>query len=141
MNAETTLLPISVDAFAKLAGFIATNQVAVFTTMTSDGTLHSRPLLTREVDLAGHALWFFVASNFAKAEEMLDGREVGLSYVAPDKAGYYSVSGRAQVVHDKAKAAELWTPGVATRFPTSADDPRLVLVRVSVEAVEYWDSP
>lgn len=141
MPTESTLLPISVEAFATLAEFIKDTKVAMFTTATSDGTLHSRPLLTREVDLAGHALWFFMASNFAKAEEMLDGREVGLSYVAPDKAGYYSVSGRAQVVHDKAKAAELWTPGVATRFPTSADDPRLVLVRVTVESVEYWDSP
>ena len=141
MNAETTLLPISVDTFARLARFIATNKVAVFTTMTSDGTLHSRPLLTRETDLAGHALWFFVASHFAKVEEMLQGREVGLSYASSDGEGYYSVSGRACVVHDKAKAAELWTPGVATRFPTGADDPRLVLVRVDVEAVEYWDSP
>jgi general stress protein 26 len=51
------------------------------------------------------------------------------------------VSGRAEVVHDKTKAEELWTPGVATRFPTGPDDPRLVLLRVEVEAVEYWDSP
>ena len=140
MNAASTLLPISVDTFAKLAEFIATNKVAVFTSMTSDGTLHSRPLLTREVDLSGHALWFFLASNFAKVEEWLHGREVGLSYASSDGAGYYSVSGRACIVHDKAKSTELWTPGVATRFPLSADDPRLVLVRVDVEAVEYWDS-
>lgn len=141
MHAASTLLPNSLVTFASLAGFIEANKTAIFTMVTSDGTLHSRPLITREVDLAGHALWFYTASNFAKAEEMLDGREVGLAYVAPDKAGYYSVSGRAEVVHDKAKAAELWTPSAATRFPTSPDDPRLVLVRVTVEAVEYWDSP
>jgi len=141
MNAASTLLPTSLVTFANLAGFIEYNKTAIFTMMTSDGTLHSRPLITREVDLSGHALWFYMASNFAKAEEMLDGREVGLSYAAPDRSGYYSVSGRAQVVHDKAKATELWEPGTATRFPTSPDDPRLVLVRVTVEAVEYWDAP
>lgn len=141
MHAASTLLPNSLVTFANLAGFIEANKTAIFTMVTSDGTLHSRPLITREVDQSGRALWFYTASNFAKAEEMLDGREVGLAYVAPDKAGYYSVSGLAQVVHDKAKAAELWVPSAATRFPTSPDDPRLVLVRVTVEAVEYWDSP
>lgn len=141
MPAESTLLPISVEAFSNLAGFINDNQVALFTTVTSDGTLHSRPLLTREVDRERHALWFFVSSNFPKAEGTLHGREVGLAYTSPDSKGCYSVSGRAQVVHDKAKAAELWTPMPATRFPKTVDDPRLVLLRVDVEAVEYWDSP
>jgi general stress protein 26 len=141
MPTESTLLPVSVEAFAHLAEFIQTNKVALFTTVTSDGTLHSRPLLTRQVDEANHALWFFVASNFPKAEEWLHGREVALAYVSADEKGCYSVSGRAHVVHDKAKAEELWTPGAATRFPTGADDPRLVLLRVEVEAVEFWDSP
>ena len=142
MPTESTLLPTSVESFTKLARFIEENKIALFTTVTSDGTLHGRPLLTRDIDLAGHALWFFLASNFPKAEEWLQGREVGLAYVSSDKTGgYYSVSGRAQVVHDKEKAEELWTPGAATRFPTSADDPRLVLLRVEVEAVEFWDSP
>jgi general stress protein 26 len=109
--------------------------------VTSDGTLHSRPLVTREVDLDHHALWFFAASNFPKTEEFLHGREVALAYAAPAHKGYYSVSGRVQIVHDKAKAEDLWTPMPATRFPTSVDDPRLVLLRVDVEAVEYWDTP
>lgn len=141
MHPDSTLLPISIESFATLAGFIEDNPIALFTTVTSDGTLHSRPLVTREVDLAGNALWFFIASNFPKVEEMLNGREVGLSYFSPNQKSYYSISGRARVVHDKVKAEELWTPAAATRFPTSADDPRLVLLRVDVEAVEYWDSP
>ena len=141
MPTESILLPVSVEAFAHLTEFVRTNQVAMFTMVTSDGTLHSRPLLTRQVDQAGPALWFFLASNFHKAEDWLHGREVALAYVSADKTGCYSVSGRALVVHDKAKAEELWTPRVATRFPIGADDPRLVLLRVEVEAVEFWDSP
>ena len=140
MPTESLLLPVSVEAFAHLAEFIRSNQVAMFTMVTSDGTLHSRPLLTRQVDSSGHNLWFFLVSNFPKAEEWLHGREVALSYVSADKTGCYSVSGRALVEHDKAKAEELWTPGVATRFPTSVNDPRLLLLRVEVEAVEFWDS-
>ena len=140
MPTESTLLSVSVEAFTHLAEFVQTNQVAMFTMVTSDGTLHSRPLLTRQVDQSGHGLWFFLASNFPRAEEWLHGREVALAYVSADKTGCYSVSGRALVVHDKAKAEELWKPGAATRFPTGVDDPRLVLLRVEEEAVEFWDS-
>src|SRR5438034_11339305 len=100
---SSSLLPVSVEVFAHLAEFIQSNKVALFTTVTSDGTLHSRPLLTRQVDHSGHALWFFLASNFPKAEEWLHGREVALAYVSSDETGCYSVSGRALVVHDKAK--------------------------------------
>jgi general stress protein 26 len=141
MPTETILLPVSTEVFTSLAGFITENKIALLTMVTRDGTLHSRPLLTRKVDVSSHALWFFLASNFPKAEEWLHGREIGLSYISSEQTGYYSVSGRAEVIHDKTKAEELWTPGVATRFPTGPDDPRLVLLRVEVEAVEYWDSP
>lgn len=141
MNAASTLLPISGESFARLAEFIKDTKIAMFTTVTSDGTLHSRPLVTREVDLAHHALWFFAVTHFTHAEEILDDKEVALAYASPDKQGYFSVSGRAHVVHDKAKTEELWTPMAATRFPKGVDDPGLVLVRVDVGAVEYWDSP
>ncbi len=141
MNAESTLLPISVESFATLAEFLKDTKIAMFTMVTSDGTLHSRPLVTREVDLAGNALWFFAVTNFANAETILNEKEVALSYASPDKKNYVSVSGRAHVVHDKAKTEELWTPMPATRFPKGVDDPGLVLLRVDVEAVEYWDSP
>ena len=101
MPTASILLPVSVETFANLAGFIADNKIALFTMVTRDGTLHSRPLFTREVDGSNHALWFFLASNFPKAEEWLRGREIGLSYVSADKTGYYSVSGRASVICTK----------------------------------------
>jgi len=63
MNAES--VPRA-ESFAKLADFIKAAKTCMFTMVTSNGTLHSRPLLTREVDLAGNALWFFAASNFSK---------------------------------------------------------------------------
>ena len=141
MAPASTVSPGSVDSFAKLAEFIQEARVGMFTTATVDGLLHSRPLVTRQVDAAGNALWFFAASNFDKAEAILDDKEVVVAYAAPDQKGYVSVSGRAHVVHDHAKAEELWTPMAATRFPKSADDPRLVLLRVDVESVEYWDAP
>ena len=141
MNAESTLQRVSAESFATLARFIKEAKIGLFTTATSDGTLHSRPLVTREVDVAGNALWFFAVSNFPKAGVILNDKQVAVSYASTDRKSYVSVSGRAHVVHDRAKAEELWTPMTATRFPKDADDPGLVLLRVDVEAVDYWDSP
>ena len=129
------------DSLASLAELIKAAKIGMFTAVTADGLLHSRPLVTRQVDLEGNALWFFMASNFPKAEEILHDKEVAVSYALPDHTGYIAISGHALVVHDHAKAEELWTPMNATRFPKGPDDPRLVLLRVKVEAVQYWDSP
>ena len=141
MNALLNLVDTQAEAFGQLAEFIKGSNIALLTSVTSDGTLHSRPLLTREVDRENNALWFLVASNFGKAERILHDREVALAYVAANRQCFASVSGRAEVVHDKAKARELWDPMGATRFPKTVDDPRLVLLRVSVTAIEFWDAP
>jgi general stress protein 26 len=141
MNAPLNLVDTQAEAFAQLAGLIQDSPTALLTSVTPDGTLHSRPLLTREVDRENNSLWFLAASHFSKAERILHDKEVALAYVSTNRQTFASVSGRAEVVHDKAKARELWDPRAATRFPKSVDDPRLVLLRVSVTAVEFWDAP
>lgn len=141
MNALLNLVETQAEAFGQLAEFIKGSNIALLTSVTADGTLHSRPLSTREVDLENNALWFIAASNFSKAERILHDKEVALAYMSADGQIYASVSGRAQVVHDRAKTQELWSPPAATRFPKSVDDPRLVLLRVSVTAIEFWDAP
>jgi general stress protein 26 len=141
MNAQLNLVDTQAEAFAHLADFIKGNNIALLTSVTADGTLHSRPLSTRDVDFENNALWFIATSNFGKAEHILHDREVALSYLSSDGRTYASVSGRAQVVHDMDKTQELWSPMAATRFPLSVGDPRLVLLRVNVTAVEFWDAP
>jgi general stress protein 26 len=141
MNAPLNLVDTQAEAFAQLAALIQDSKIALLTSVTTDGTLHSRPLLTREVDRENTALWFLAASNFSKAGRILHDKEVALAYVSADRQNFASVSGRAQVVHDKIKALELWDPMAATRFPKSVDDPRLVLLRVNVTAIEFWDAP
>ena len=124
----------------KLRDLIKGTRVAMMTTVDQDGSLHSRPMATQETELAGE-LWFFTGADSAKAGEIgRDGR-VNLSYSKPDDESYVSVSGTAQVVHDKAKAKELWNPFVKAWFPKGVDDPNLALVRVEVEKAEYWDAP
>jgi general stress protein 26 len=141
MSIALSLVDTQAEAFGRLAEFIKGGNIALLTSVTTDGSLQGRPLLTREVDREHNALWFLAASNFSKAERILHDKEVSLAYVSANRQSFASVSGRAEVVHDKAKARELWDPMVETRFPKSVDDPRLVLLRVNVTAVEFWDAP
>ena len=41
----------------------------------------------------------------------------------------------------RAKVKELWSESLRTWFPKGADDPDIALLRVTVDAAEYWDSP
>ncbi|MDG6107012.1 pyridoxamine 5'-phosphate oxidase family protein [Dactylosporangium aurantiacum] len=52
-----------------------------------------------------------------------------------------SVAGAADVVHDRAKAEQLWNPFLKGWFPDGLDTPGLTLIRVHAESAEYWDAP
>ena len=51
-----------------------------------------------------------------------------------------SLSGTAEVVHDGAKAEELWSPLLKTWFEDGLDTPGLALIKVHVNSAEYWES-
>ena len=113
-------------------------RTAMMTTVEPDGSLRSRPMWTQGDEFDG-SLWFFASDDGALADELAREPRVGLSYGAPDKDLYVSVSGRGELVHDKAKAEEMWNTFAEAWFPGGADDPNLVLVRVDVEQAQYWE--
>lgn len=115
-------------------------RVAMLTTVEEDGSLRSRPMATQEMELDGE-LWFFTGAGSLKVREVRREQHVNVSYADPDGQRYVSVAGTAQVVHDRAKAAELWNPMLKAWFPGGLDDPDLALLRIRVEKAEYWDSP
>ena len=67
--------------------------------------------------------------------------QINLSYSEPDDQLYVSISGRANLVRDKAKAEALWQPALKAWFPKGVEDPDLALLKVEVEKAEYWDTP
>jgi general stress protein 26 len=85
------------------------------------------------------SLWFFVSNEGPLVTELTRDDRVGLSYGAPDKDLYVSVSGRAELVDDKAKARDLWNTFAEAWFPGGVDDPRLGLLRVEVEQAQFWE--
>lgn len=125
---------------AKLYEMIKSVKIAMMTTIDTDGTLHSRPMHSQEADEHGD-LWFFTQLQSPKVTEVSRDNLVNLAYADPDKQHYVSVSGKAEIVRDKAKIEEKWSEGMRTWFPQGTDDPQIALIRVHPVKGEYWDSP
>ena len=109
-------------------------------TSIDEGNLRSRPMSTQSAEFDGD-VWFFTSDNTHKVDEIAKDNRVNLAYSSADKNVYVSISGRAEVVHDRAKIEELWSPVLKAWFPEGLDDPHLCLLKVSAEQAEYWDSP
>lgn len=109
-------------------------------TTIDEGHLRSRPMSTQEFEFDGD-LWFFTSDNTHKLSEIAKDPRVNVAYSQPSKDQYVSVSGRAEMVKDRAKIEELWSPILKAWFPEGLDDPHLCLMKVSVEQAESWDTP
>jgi len=139
MNTET-IQPLSTHALEKFQSLIKDIKTAMLTTIAPDGSLRSRPMATLSTEFDGD-LWFFTSDNSPKVYEIVDDQHVGLSYASFDKQEYVSVSGIAGIVRDPERARQLWTPAAKPWFPEGPEDPHLVLLRVRVTSIEYWDAP
>lgn len=124
----------------KLRELIKDIPIASLVTVESDGTLRARPMATQAME-DEPVLWFFTNDHSAKVEEVRAHAQVCLIYAAPDKSRYVSISGTAELVHDRTKIDQLWKPLHKAWFPQGKDDPNLALLRVDFVSAEYWDSP
>lgn len=124
----------------KLAELIRGVDIAMLTTRKADGNLVSRPLGTQEVEFDGD-LWFATGADSEKVAEILADPRVNVAYASKGHNTYVSVAGTADIVRDRAKIEELWSPAMKIFFPEGKDDPNLVLIRVRAESAEYWDGP
>jgi general stress protein 26 len=124
----------------KLGAMIKGIRFAMLTTVEPDGSLHSRPMTTQDIEFDGD-LWFFTRADAPKVGETNQHHEVNVSFSDPGHSKYVSASGAAILVRDRARIEELWKPIYKTFFPGGLDDPELALLKVSVHRAEYWDAP
>ena len=115
--------------------------LCMLTTVDESDDLHSRPMsLNGDVDEQGN-LWFFTSSNSHKASEIERTPNVNVSFIDSDQKHYVSISGDAELVHDKQKIKELWKPVLKAWFPDGPDQADVALLKVWVKKAEYWDTP
>jgi general stress protein 26 len=127
------------EKLAKLREIVKAVDICMLTTVDEGGDLHSRPMSNnREVEFGGD-LWFFTYGSSHKVDEVGRVPKVNASFADVSSQQYASLTGRAEIVRDRAKIEELWQPQLKAWFPEGTDTPDIALLRVSVERAEYWD--
>ncbi|UNK42736.1 pyridoxamine 5'-phosphate oxidase family protein [Luteimonas sp. S4-F44] len=124
-----------------IASLIDDIDITMFTTVARGGALVSRPLSTQKAQFDGERIWFFVAADSPKIDEIARNPNVNLAYASQRRNTYVSVSGRARVSDDRTKVVAFWNDALKAYFPGGIDDPNLALVEVEAHTAEYWDAP
>lgn len=115
-------------------------QIALFTTVDSEGSFHTRPLQTLQVEPDGK-LWFFTDWSSPKVDELEHDVRVCLGYADPSNNTYVAISGTGRLLRDPEKAKQLWRLEQRAYYPEGPEDPRLALLQVRIERAEYWIAP
>ena len=121
----------------KLVELLDDIPIAMLTTFGTEGP-RSVPMARQEVEPSAE-MWFITARDTAHTRAVEREPRVSLTFSARDS--WVAVYGRAAVVDDQAKLAELWNTFAEAWLPGGPEDPNAVLLRVDVEHGEYWDSP
>ena len=120
-------------------------EIAMMTTRRSDGHLESRAMATQK-RATGADLWFVTMDGTGKLRDIVADPHVNLSYYKDRTREWISVSGIATISRDRQKVRELYAADWKIWFPEegdprhgTADDPRMVLIGVTVHAAVYLE--
>lgn len=127
------------DAVEKIREIAKDANICMFVTDLSSLPLAGRPMATQEVDEQGN-IWFMSDRNSDKNKHIEDDEQVQLFYSHTNNYEYLSIFGRAEIVNDRSKIEELWTPMAKTWFKEGKDDPNISLLKVIPEDAYYWDT-
>jgi len=120
-------------------------EAAMMTTRRADGHLHSRAMATQKW-ADGADLWFVTREGAAKLDDLARDPPLNLAYYKESTREWVSVSGIGVVSKDAATIAELYAPDWKLWFPADGDpshgtpdDPRMVLIGVSIHAAVFLE--
>jgi general stress protein 26 len=108
-------------------------------TTQSPGGLRARPLEARPDRDAG-VIWFVTDRRSSKEHEIEAEHDVGLVFMDSKEKAYLSLTARAQVRADHAKAAEIWKR-TDDAWWNGPDDPNVCVLLVRPLTAELWDGP
>jgi general stress protein 26 len=129
----------------KLYAAIESIETAMMTTRRADGHLRSRAMANQK-QADGADLWFVCREGTAKLADLATDNHVNLTYYRNSNREWVSVSGTATISRDRAKIRELYAPDWKAWFADDGDprhgtpdDPRMVLIGVTVHGAEFLE--
>ena len=122
----------------RVRALIKDTRIAMLTSIAPDGQLMSKPMATQDTDFDGD-VYFIAERHSEKVRNITANPRVNVAYAG--RSSWVSLSGRAEVLDDPARLAELWNTFTDAWLEGGPDNPENVLVRVRADGAEYWDSP
>lgn len=98
---------------------------------------HARPMAVAGVE-GVNTLWFVTSVDAPKSDEIR--RDASVSVTLQSARKFVALSGKAELVDDRAKIHELWQVDWKAWFQQGKDDPSVRLIRVTVSDAEFWDN-
>ncbi len=106
--------------------------------ITHDGAgLDARPM-SAHVQRGENCIYIMANAGEDSDREIQANPDVVLSFQKSQT--YVMVYGVAEILNDRAKIAELWSP-FAKAWWDSPDDPRIRLIAITPDSAEYWETP
>jgi len=113
-------------------------RIAILTYEDDAGRLVSTPMGTQDFDDPA-TTWFITEGDSDKVAAITARPRINVAY-ASDK-GWVSLSGTAALNRDRAKLEELWDPSASAFMSGGPDDPNSVLLEVTGDTAQLWESP
>ena len=128
------------EAIDKLKSLVDDIMVCLFCTdlKTDDGAT-CRPMTAIKVCDQGN-IWFFSEKSSDKNKAIEADKHVQLFFSHPGKSSYLVVNGEAEIILDKAKIEELWSPIAKIWFKEGKNDPNISVIKATPTSAYYWDS-
>jgi general stress protein 26 len=126
------------DKQEKVRDLIRSTRLAMLTSVAPDGRLVSKPMATQDVEFDGD-VYFIAERDSEKVRNITAHPAVNVAYASNDS--WVSLAGRAAVVDDQAKLAELWNTFTDAWLEGGPENPNNILIKVSADSAEYWDTP
>jgi len=111
---------------------------AMLVTHTGEDNFHARPMAIAQIEDDGR-LWFFTGADSAKVHEIELDSHVHIT-AQDGRSAFLTLTGRAALLGDREKIAQLWSEPFKVWFPQGKDDPNIELICVRPERGEFWDT-
>ncbi len=128
------------EAIDKLKSLVDEIMVCLFcTNLKTDDGATCRPMTAIKVCDHGN-IWFFSEKDSDKNKAITADKHVQLFFSHPGKSSYLVVNGEAEIILDKTKIEELWTPVTKIWFEEGKEDPNISIIKVTPTMAYYWDT-
>ncbi|MHB1102640.1 MAG: pyridoxamine 5'-phosphate oxidase family protein [Devosia sp.] len=107
--------------------------------ITWDGERQRARPLVATVEKQNHAIWFLTDVEGHKDEQAERFPNVTLAFADNSGNKYVSITGKAEILDDRALVSKLWPP-YAKAWWKNADDPGIRVIKVTPRDGELWDS-